>query len=225
MFEGKKEQVEEEKVVTDLTDKLESLQTEQEVEVTLAAKDGQLESDGQTLYQSVATFEELGLNTLLLQGLYGMGFQRPSKIQAKALPLLLANPPTNMIGQSQAGTGKTAAFVLTMLSRVDPTLSATQAICLAPARELARQIMDNCRDMGKYTKITLAHAIKDAFQRGEQVNAHIVIGTPGTVAELIKRRALDTKNVKIFVLDEADNMLDQQLMGDQSIRIKKYIFL
>lgn len=76
-----------------------------------------------------------------------MGYTKPSKIQEKALPLLLANPPRNMIGQSQAGTGKTAAFALTMLTRVDPEVKQTQAICLAPARELAVQIMDNISEM------------------------------------------------------------------------------
>ncbi|KAJ1328566.1 hypothetical protein BSLG_010298 [Batrachochytrium salamandrivorans] len=143
-----------------------------------------------------------GLHENLLKGLYGMGYQRPSKIQAKALPLLLMNPPKNMIGQSQAGTGKTAAFVLAMLTRIDPAIQAPQAICLAPA------------------PATTSHAIKDSIKREEKVSAQIVIGTPGTVADLIKRRALDCRHVKIFVLDEADNMLDQQGLGDQSIRVK-----
>ncbi|KAH6562517.1 hypothetical protein BASA50_003047 [Batrachochytrium salamandrivorans] len=188
---------------------------EKEVLVTLA--DG---TDSNALYQSVSSFEDLGLHENLLKGLYGMGYQRPSKIQAKALPLLLMNPPKNMIGQSQAGTGKTAAFVLAMLTRIDPAIQAPQAICLAPARELARQILDNTREMGKYTAATTSHAIKDSIKREEKVSAQIVIGTPGTVADLIKRRALDCRHVKIFVLDEADNMLDQQGLGDQSIRVK-----
>jgi ATP-dependent RNA helicase DDX19/DBP5 len=173
------------------------------------------------LYTGVKTFEDLGLHPDLLKGLYAMGFQKPSKIQEKALPLLLSSPPRNMIGQSQSGTGKTAAFALTMLSRVNPELPTTQAICLAPARELARQIMDVVRDMGKFTSITTAFAIKDSVEKGAKVNANIVIGTPGTVTELIKRRQIDVKDIRIFVLDEADNMLDQQGLGDQSIRVKK----
>ncbi|KAJ1336209.1 hypothetical protein BSLG_007526 [Batrachochytrium salamandrivorans] len=193
---------------------------EKEVLVTLA--DG---TDSNALYQSVSSFEDLGLHENLLKGLYGMGYQRPSKIQAKALPLLLMNPPKNMIGQSQAGTGKTAAFVLAMLTRIDPAIQAPQAICLAPARELARQILDNTREMGKYTAATTSHAIKDSIKREEKVSAQIVIGTPGTVADLIKRRALDCRHVKIFVLDEADNMLDQQGLGDQSIRVKNNVRL
>ncbi|KAJ8324055.1 hypothetical protein BDV3_002050 [Batrachochytrium dendrobatidis] len=188
---------------------------EKEVVVTFAD-----ETSSSALYQSVSSFEDLGLHENLLKGIYGMGYQRPSKIQAKALPLLLMNPPKNMIGQSQAGTGKTAAFVLTMLTRVDPSIQAPQAICLAPARELARQILDNAREMGKYTTITTSHAIKDSIKKDEKVTSQIIIGTPGTVADLIKRRALDCRQIKIFVLDEADNMLDQQGLGDQSIRVK-----
>ncbi|KAI8928813.1 P-loop containing nucleoside triphosphate hydrolase protein [Entophlyctis helioformis] len=190
---------------------------EREVEVTLA--DG-ISAEAMALYQSVSSFEDLGLSENLLKGLYGMGYQRPSKIQARALPLLLANPPKNMIGQSQAGTGKTAAFVLAMLTRVDVNLAATQAICLAPARELARQILDNAKVMGKYTAVQITQAIKDSSARGEKLNAQIIIGTPGTVADLIRRRQIDTKHVRIFVLDEADNMLDGQNLGDQSVRIK-----
>ena len=95
-----------------------------------------------------------------------MGFKKPSKIQEKALPLLLMNPCQNFIGQSQSGTGKTAAFVLAMLSRVDLKDPATQAICLSPARELARQSMDVLREMGKYTSVTTAYAIREAVAKG-----------------------------------------------------------
>ncbi|RKO88074.1 P-loop containing nucleoside triphosphate hydrolase protein, partial [Blyttiomyces helicus] len=189
----------------------------QEVEVKLADL---ADLQATTLYSAVSTFEELGLHPNLLKGLYGMGFARPSKIQEKALPLLVANPPKNMIGQSQSGTGKTAAFSLTMLSRINFDLAEPQAICLAPARELARQIMDVVREMGKYTPVTTAYAIPQSVPRGEKVTAHIVIGTPGTVLELIKKRQLNTTHVRIFVLDEADSMLDIQGLGDQSIRAK-----
>ena len=90
------------------------------VEVKLAGGDNAATWDvNNPLYKGIATFEDLGLSPDLLKGLYGMGFTRPSKIQEKALPLLLANPARNMVGQSQSGTGKTAAFALAMLSRVD----------------------------------------------------------------------------------------------------------
>lgn len=96
--------------------------TLQTVEVKLADKQADVNSP---LY-SVKSFEQLGLDESLLKGLYAMKFVKPSKVQERALPLLLANPPQNMIAQSQSGTGKTAAFSLTMLSRVDPTLDAVQ---------------------------------------------------------------------------------------------------
>lgn len=114
-----------------------------------------------------------------------MGFQKPSRIQEKALPLLLANPPTNFIGQSQSGTGKTAAFVLNMLSRVDPEVKQPQAICVAPARELAMQIVDVVQKMGEYTQIEVFHAGKGTVQRGSpRLHQQIVVGTPGTIYDV-----------------------------------------
>jgi len=130
--------------------------------------------------------------------------------------------PRNMIGQSQSGTGKTAAFVLTMLSRIDYDREVVQAVCLAPTRELARQIVDVVREMGKFTPVKVTLAVKEGVPRGEQLNDHVVVGTPGTVMDLLRRRSLDARNVNVFVLDEADNMLDLQGMGEQSLRVKKY---
>jgi len=160
-----------------------------------------------------------------------MKFQKPSKVQERALPLLVSNPyvlrhltdrrPRNMIGQSQSGTGKTAAFVLTMLSRIAYERDVVQAICLAPTRELARQIVDVVKEMGKFTPVKVFLAVKEQIKKGESVNAHIVVGTPGTVMDLLKRRQLDARHVNVFVLDEADNMLDLQGMGEQSSRVKK----
>jgi ATP-dependent RNA helicase DDX19/DBP5 len=86
---------------------LDETNTEHEVEVTLAEADH--------LYQSASSFEHLNLSKELLLGIYGMGFQKPSKIQAKALPMMLASPPTNLIAQSQSGTGKTAGYILLVL--------------------------------------------------------------------------------------------------------------
>jgi ATP-dependent RNA helicase DDX19/DBP5 len=126
-----------------------------------------------------------------------------------------------MIGQSQSGTGKTAAFVLTMLSRIAYERDVVQAICLAPTRELARQIVDVVKEMGKFTPVKVFLAVKEQIKKGESVNAHIVVGTPGTVMDLLKRRQLDARHVNVFVLDEADNMLDLQGMGEQSSRVKK----
>ncbi|WFD33445.1 RNA helicase [Malassezia cuniculi] len=187
-----------------------------DVQVTLADQ----QADPNSPLFSVKSFEQLGLHEDLLKGIYAMKFTKPSKIQERALPLLLQNPPRNMIGQSQSGTGKTAAFVLTMLSRIDFSVQKPQAVALAPSRELARQIMDVVQAMGRFTPVRTAYAIPDAIKRGERVDAHLVVGTPGKMFDLIKTRALDPSAVKVFVLDEADNMLDQQGLGEQSIRVK-----
>jgi ATP-dependent RNA helicase DDX19/DBP5 len=152
-----------------------------------------------------------------------MNFKKPSKIQERALPLLLSDPPTNMIGQSQSGTGKTAAFVLTMLTRVDVNQPTVQALCLAPSRELARQIMTVVETMGQFTKVKTAFAIPNGIARGQKIDAHIVVGTPGTVLDLIRRKQLPVDQLKVFVLDEADNMLDQQGLGEQCIRVKQTV--
>lgn len=193
------------------------LQTLSQVDVKLADKQADVNSP---LY-SIKTFEELGLDPNLLKGIYAMKFVRPSKVQERALPLLLANPPQNMIAQSQSGTGKTAAFALTMLSRVDTNEAHVQAICVTPTRELARQILEVVRTMGQFTNATAALALPETVPtRDAVIQAHIVIGTPGTIINLERRRVLDLTRVRIFVLDEADVMLDKEGMGVQSMRIR-----
>lgn len=99
---------------------------------------------------SVKTFEALHLKPELLKGVYAMGFNAPSKIQETALPTLLADPPQNMIAQSQSGTGKTAAFVLAMLSRVDTAKEYPQVLCLSPTYELAIQTGEVAAKMGRF---------------------------------------------------------------------------
>lgn len=153
-----------------------------------------------------------------------MGFNAPSKIQETALPVLLADPPQNMIAQSQSGTGKTAAFVLTMLSRVDPSKPYPQALCLAPTYELALQIGYVTEQMSKcMPDVKLGYAVRGNWvERGQKVNYHIVIGTPGTVLDwCMKLKVLDPKKLDVFVLDEADVMIDTQGHQDQSVRIQR----
>ncbi|KAI5122912.1 hypothetical protein M0805_007590 [Coniferiporia weirii] len=190
-----------------------------DVQVTLA--DQQMDPNSPLF--SVKSFEELGLSEDLLKGVFDMNFSKPSKIQERALPLLLRDPPQNLIGQSQSGTGKTAAFVLTMLSRVDFSVSKPQALCVAPTRELARQIMAVANAMGKYTPVKTDYAIKSEVRITERISAHIVVGTPGTMADLLKRRMIDSSMVKVLVLDEADNMLDQENLSEQCLKIKNLL--
>ncbi|EJD53977.1 DEAD-domain-containing protein [Auricularia subglabra TFB-10046 SS5] len=194
------------------------VQSSYEVTVTLADQ----QADPNSPLYSIKTFEELGLTPELLKGIYAMGFQKPSKIQERALPLLLSDPPKNMIGQSQSGTGKTAAFALTMLSRVDPTQKVPQAICIAPVRELARQIMSVVQQMGQFTQVTTAYAIPEV-EHGGKIEEQIIVGTPGKLNDLLRKKIIDPQHIKVFVLDEADNMLDQQGLGDQTLRVKNFL--
>ncbi|CCH63087.1 hypothetical protein TBLA_0J00890 [Henningerozyma blattae CBS 6284] len=184
-----------------------------------------LQADPNSPLHSVKSFEELGLHPNLLKGLYAMKFQKPSKIQEHALPLLLHDPPKNMIAQSQSGTGKTAAFSLAMLSRVDLQLGPQipQAICLAPTRELARQTLEVIQEMGKFTEITNHLVVPESYGKNQEIQANIIVGTPGTVLDLIRRKMIQTKHIKVFVLDEADNMLDMQGLSDQCLRVKKIL--
>lgn len=130
----------------------------------------------------------------------------------------------NMIGQSQSGTGKTAAFVLNILRRVDLTgemQSTPQALVLAPSRELARQIVGVIQVMASFvTDLKVATAVPMETNRNQKIEASVVVGTPGTVMDMIKRRLFNASQLKVLVVDEADNMLDQQGLGDQCIRVK-----
>ncbi|CAK7204091.1 RNA helicase required for poly(A+) mRNA export [Sporothrix eucalyptigena] len=195
------------------------VQNTYEVEVKLSGLQG--ESDNPL--STVSSFEELGLKKSIVDGLLALNFKKPSKIQERALPLLLANPPTNMIAQSQSGTGKTAAFVVTTLSRVDFDKPTTpQALALAPSRELARQIETVINQIGQFCEgLNVAAAIPGGFERGANIQANVIVGTPGTVMDLIRRKQLDVSQLKLLVLDEADNMLDQQGLGEQCVRVRE----
>ncbi|KAG7288660.1 RNA helicase required for poly(A+) mRNA export [Staphylotrichum longicolle] len=195
------------------------IETSYDVEVKLA--DLQADKDS-PLYSGVQSFEELGLPKPINDGLLAMNFKKPSKIQERALPLMISDPPTNMIAQSQSGTGKTAAFVLTVLSRVDFSKpQQPQALLLAPSRELARQIQGVIQTVGQFCEnLIVEAAIPGAISRETGVRSSVVVGTPGTVMDLIRRRQFDVSQLKVLVIDEADNMLDQQGMGDQCIRVK-----
>ncbi|KAG0130054.1 P-loop containing nucleoside triphosphate hydrolase protein [Tuber indicum] len=194
-----------------------------EPQYKVAVKFVDIQGDHNSPFYSVKTFEDIGLSKELLEGIYFMNFKKPSKIQERALPLLLSDPPKYMIGQSQSGTGKTAVFVLTMLTRVDMSVRDVQALCLAPTRELARQILGVVQKMGQFTNIKTQLAIPNMVRRGQRMDAHIVVGTPGTVLDLIRRKELAVEHLKILVLDEADNMLDLQGLGEQCLRVKRNI--
>ncbi|CAM1500764.1 Fc.00g099260.m01.CDS01 [Cosmosporella sp. VM-42] len=194
---------------------------EWDVEVSLS----ELQQNEATPFHSATTWHDLHLPQDISKGLAALNFQKPSKVQGKSLPLMLSDPPRNMLAQSQSGTGKTAAFVTAILSRVDFTQpDQPQALALAPSRELARQIEGVVNAIGRFIEnLKVAAAIPGALPRGEPVRASVIVGTPGTVMDTIRRRQLDVSRLKILVLDEADNMLDQQGLGDQCLRVKKML--
>jgi hypothetical protein len=184
-----------------------------------------IQSDQASHLSSVKTFQELQLPEHLLKAIFEMGFERPSAIQEEALPRILANPPRNVIGQAQSGSGKTAAFVVGMLFRVMIDAPATcQALCVTPTRELAVQIFQNAvTPMAahmKGLKVRLALS-GEKIERGAKLDSHIVIGTPGKVVDWLKRKIIDARNIKVFVLDEADNMVAESGHRANSLLIKK----
>lgn len=157
------------------------------------------------------TFDSLNLKEDLLRGIYGYGFERPSAIQQRAIVPILSG--RDVIAQAQSGTGKTATFSIGVLQRVDIGLRETQALILAPTRELAQQTQSVVLALGDYMNVQ-AHACIGGTKVGEDVKKldygqHVVVGTPGRVFDMIRRQNLRTENIKMLVLDEADEMLSR----------------
>lgn len=183
---------------------------------------------GETPYTSAKKFEDLNLTEELLKGLYvEMRFERPSKIQAITLPMILTPPYKNLIAQAHNGSGKTTCFVLGMLSRVDPKLQAPQALCICPTRELAIQNLEVLKKMGKYTGISAERAVPENIDnpaitpitKRPPITTQVIIGTPGTIKKWISLKKLSLVYMKILVFDEADHMLAEDGFKDDSLRI------
>jgi len=161
--------------------------------------------------QVVESFDDMGLKEMLLRGIYAFGFEKPSAIQQRAIVPCCSG--RDVIAQAQSGTGKTATFSVSVLQRVDANLPQVQALVMAPTRELAQQIHLVMRTLGDYLNIKFLLCIggtevRDDVRKLEQ-SVQIVVGTPGRVNDMIQRNALKTDNIKIFVLDEADEMLSR----------------
>ncbi|OMJ29691.1 ATP-dependent RNA helicase eIF4A [Smittium culicis] len=159
----------------------------------------------------VDSFDAMNLKELLLRGIYAYGFEKPSTIQQRAITPVLLN--RDVIAQAQSGTGKTATFSISILQRIDQDLKKTQALILAPTRELAIQIQRVVIALGDFLKIKVHTCIGGTNVQEDiqalQDGAQIVVGTPGRVFDMINRKALDTTHIKMFVLDEADEMLSR----------------
>jgi len=165
---------------------------------------------------NLPVFADLGLIEPLARAIAEMGFETPTPIQARAVPLMLAGH--DLIGLAQTGTGKTAAFALPVIQKVDASNRATQALILAPTRELAVQVAGGIYDLAKHTGLRIVPVYGgqpiDRQLRALHGGAHIVVGTPGRVQDHLRRGSLSLDQVKICVLDEADEMLALGFLED-----------
>jgi translation initiation factor 4A len=170
--------------------------------------DGVIESNWN---QVVTSFDEMELNQKLLRGIYAYGFEKPSAIQQRAIIPCISG--RDVIAQAQSGTGKTATFSIAILQQITPDNRNCQALILAPTRELAQQIQKVVIALGDYMGVT-CHAciggtnVRDDMRKLE-AGVQIVVGTPGRVYDMISRRSFRTDSIKMFILDEADEMLSR----------------
>ncbi len=164
------------------------------------------------------TFQDLGLNEDLLQAINDLGFETPSDVQAKAIPILLEQD-TDLVALAQTGTGKTAAFGFPMLQKINIESRTTQGLILSPTRELCLQITNELKLYGKYCKGLNVVAIYGGASISEQARevkrgAQIVVATPGRMKDMISRNMVDISKIEYAVLDEADEMLNMGFYED-----------
>ena len=169
-------------------------------------------------------FSDLNLSAPLLSVLKELGYESPSPIQAATIPLLLAN--RDVLGQAQTGTGKTAAFALPILARIDIKQSTPQALVLAPTRELAIQVAEAFQRYATHIAGFHVLPIYGGQSYGAQLSAlrrgvHVVVGTPGRVIDHLEKNSLDLSKIKTLVLDEADEMLRMGFIDDVETILQK----
>ena len=158
------------------------------------------------LYES---FDQMGINENILRGIYSYGFDEPSAIQKLAIKPVIEG--RDIIAQSQSGTGKTATFMISILNNIDPSKKHTQAIVIAPTRELADQIYKVFKELSEYTEIRgdlcIGGSMKNKYSYYEVIDHHVIIGTPGRLSDLISKDIIKTNNLRMVVVDEADEVL------------------
>jgi len=170
--------------------------------------DGLIDSNWDDICEN---FDDMLLREELLRGIYAYGFEKPSAIQQRAIvPCIKGH---DVIAQAQSGTGKTATFSIAILQQIDTKLMNCQALVLAPTRELAQQIQKVVMALGDYMGAQCHACIGGTSVREDMRKlddgVHVVVGTPGRVFDMISRKVLRTTNIKMFVLDEADEMLSR----------------
>ena len=170
-----------------------------------------------TSENTTPSFDQLELAPAVLKAVKEVGYEQPSPIQLASIPVLLTG--RDIIGQAQTGTGKTAAFALPILSRIDPKARTTQVLVLAPTRELALQVAEACqtyaKHMDQFTILPIYGGQRyDTQLRQLKRGAQVVVGTPGRVMDHIRRGTLKLDALKALVLDEADEMLRMGFIDD-----------
>jgi ATP-dependent RNA helicase DeaD len=168
------------------------------------------------LTDAVLTFADLGLDDATLKAVHDAGYETPSAIQARTIPLLLAG--RDVVGLAQTGTGKTAAFALPILSRLDKAQKNPQALVLAPTRELALQVCESFEKYGAHKGVHVL-PVYGGQGYGTQLSAlrrgvHVIVGTPGRIMDHLEKGTLDLSELKYLVLDEADEMLKMGFAED-----------
>ena len=155
------------------------------------------------------SFEEFSLKETLLRGIYSYGFEVPSAIQSKAIPFL--NSGKDVIAQAQSGTGKTGAFVIGSLERIDESIKGTQIIIISPTRELSKQTTDVVSELSKYMDISYMEVVggTDVFQCRSSLDKlpQIIIGTPGRILDMMNKNSIFTDKLVSLIFDEADEIL------------------
>lgn len=170
------------------------------------------------ILEFIMTFETLGLDAALLQAVSDLGFEKPSDIQEKAIPLLIEQD-TDMVALAQTGTGKTAAFGLPLIQKTNPENRNTQGLILSPTRELCLQIAHEMKLYSKHVKGVHVVAIYGGASITEQAReirkgAHIIVATPGRMQDMINRGMIDISTISHCILDEADEMLNMGFYDD-----------
>ena len=182
------------------------------------------QSNSSYVVKECVEFDKMGLNINLLRGVYSIGFERPSSIQQRSIIPLMEG--RDMIAQSQSGTGKTGSFTIGSLNSIDLSKNETQVLVLAPTRELATQIHGVYQDLSKYMEgieISLVMGgMKNMTSYDGKLKSHVIVGTPGRVYDYLRRGIISNESIKLFILDEADEMLSQGFK-EQIYTIFKFI--
>tara|TARA_Y100001935_G_scaffold250387_1_gene250435 strand:- start:2723 stop:3877 length:1155 start_codon:yes stop_codon:yes gene_type:complete len=155
------------------------------------------------------SFDTLNLKDNVLRGIYSYGFENPSKIQNKAVPVIVSGK--DLIAQAQSGTGKTGAFLIGTLEKIIPENKETQALILAPTHELVHQIYEVATELSKFLNISIMEVVGGTHvgdcKRELDNSPQLIIGSPGRVLDMIQKNYLYTKNIKTLIFDEADETL------------------